>query len=47
MLDIAQHNAPEFRIHAVYPRGRMPGKAGRWLIDTLRERSRRLHRADG
>ena len=39
VLDIAQHNAPEFRIHAVYPRGRMPGKAGRWLIDTLRERS--------
>ena len=39
VLDIAQHNAPEFRIHAVYPRGRNPGKAGRWLIDTLRQRS--------
>ena len=39
VLDIAQHNAPEFRIHAVYPRGRMPGKAGRWLIDTLSERA--------
>ena len=39
VLDIAQHNAPEFHIHAVYPRGRMPGKAGRWLIDTLRERA--------
>lgn len=39
VLDIAQHNAPEFRIHAVYARGRNPGKAGRWLIDTLRERS--------
>ncbi len=39
VLDIAQHNAPEFRIHAVYPRGRMPGKAGRWLIDTLRQRA--------
>ena len=39
VLDIAQHNAPEFRIHAVYPRGRTPGKAGRWLIDTMRERS--------
>jgi DNA-binding transcriptional LysR family regulator len=39
VLDIAQHDAPEFRIHAVYPRGRLPGKAGRWLIDTLRERS--------
>lgn len=39
ILDIAQHNAPEFHIHAVYPRGRAPGKAGRWLIDTLRQRS--------
>ncbi len=39
VLDIAQHDAPEFRIHAVYPRGRTPGKAGRWLIDTMRERS--------
>ena len=38
VLDIAQHNAPEFRIHAVYPRGRTPGKAGRWLIDAMRER---------
>ncbi len=40
VLDIAQHNAPEFRIHAVYARGRVPGKAGRWLIDTLRERAK-------
>ncbi len=39
VLDIAQHNAPEFRIHAVYPRGRMPGKAGRWLIDEMRTRA--------
>jgi DNA-binding transcriptional LysR family regulator len=39
VLDIAQHNGPEFRIHAVYPRGHTPGKAGRWLIDTLRERA--------
>lgn len=39
VLDIAQHDAPEFRIHAVYPRGRAPGKAGRWLIDTMRERA--------
>jgi DNA-binding transcriptional LysR family regulator len=39
VLDIAEHDAPEFRIHAVYPRGRTPGRAGRWLIDTMRERS--------
>ncbi len=39
VLDIAQHNAPEFRIHAVYPRGRAPGKAGRWLIDEMRTRA--------
>ena len=44
VLDIAQHDAPEFRIHAVYPRGRMPGKAGRWLIDTMRERAMRCAR---
>lgn len=39
VLDIAQHNAPVFHIHAVYPRGRTPGRAGRWLIATLRERA--------
>lgn len=36
VLDIAQHDAPEFAIHAVYPRGRTPGRAGRWLIEQLR-----------
>jgi DNA-binding transcriptional LysR family regulator len=39
VLDIAQHDAPEFRIHAVYPRGRTPGRAGRWLIDDVRQRA--------
>jgi DNA-binding transcriptional LysR family regulator len=39
VLDIAQHDAPEFRVHAVYPRGRTPGKAGRWLIDEIRQRA--------
>jgi DNA-binding transcriptional LysR family regulator len=38
VLDIGEHVAPEFPIHVVYPRGRAPGKAGRWLIDDLRQR---------
>ncbi len=38
VLDIREHSAPEFPIHVVYERGRAPGRAGRWLIDDLRER---------
>ena len=38
VLDIQEHTAPQFPIHVVYERGRTPGRAGRWLIDDLRER---------
>jgi DNA-binding transcriptional LysR family regulator len=37
-LEISEHTAPEFPIHVVYERGRTPGRAGRWLIDSLRAR---------
>ncbi len=38
VLAIREHTAPEFQIHVVYERGRTPGKAGRWLIEDLRQR---------
>jgi DNA-binding transcriptional LysR family regulator len=38
VLSLKEHTARQFPIHAVYDRGRAPGKAGRWLIDDLRER---------
>lgn len=40
VLDIQEHIAPEFPIHVVYERGRTPGRAGRWLIDDLRQRGK-------
>lgn len=40
VLNISEHSAPEFPIHVVYERGRSPGRAGRWLIGDLRQRSK-------
>jgi DNA-binding transcriptional LysR family regulator len=42
-LDLKQHEGVGFIIHVVYERGRSPGRAGRWLIDDLRERLRAGH----
>lgn len=39
-LDIKEHRGRifEFPMHIVHQRGRVPGRAGRWLLDNLRER---------
>lgn len=37
-LELSERLARDFPIHVVHERGRAPGKAGRWLIEDLRER---------
>jgi DNA-binding transcriptional LysR family regulator len=37
-LELRENTARDFPIHVVHERGRLPGKAGRWLIEDLRER---------
>ncbi|HYM01425.1 MAG TPA: LysR family transcriptional regulator [Stellaceae bacterium] len=39
-LDIKEHRGRvfEFPMHIVHERGRVPGRAGRWLLDNLRQR---------
>jgi DNA-binding transcriptional LysR family regulator len=37
-LDLRENVARNFPIHVVHGRGRTPGKAGRWLIEDLRQR---------
>ncbi len=37
-LDIAEPTLTGLDIHVIHERGRAPGKAGRWLIEDLRER---------
>lgn len=35
ILEIAHSSPPKLPLHIVYPRGRPPGKAGRWLIEEI------------
>jgi DNA-binding transcriptional LysR family regulator len=37
-LDLRENVARTFPLHVVHERGRAPGKAGRWLIEDLRQR---------
>jgi DNA-binding transcriptional LysR family regulator len=37
-LDLRENTARTFPVHVVHERGRAPGKAGRWLIEDLRQR---------
>jgi DNA-binding transcriptional LysR family regulator len=37
-LDLRENVARTFPVHVVHERGRAPGKAGRWLIEDLRQR---------
>jgi DNA-binding transcriptional LysR family regulator len=39
-LDLRENVARTFPVHVVHERGRAPGKAGRWLIEDLRQRVR-------
>ncbi|MBN9009272.1 MAG: LysR family transcriptional regulator, partial [Rhizobiales bacterium] len=38
VLEIADFRPPELPLHFIYPRGRAPGRAGRWLMDDIRRR---------
>jgi DNA-binding transcriptional LysR family regulator len=37
-LELSERVSRDFPVHVVHARGRAPGKAGRWLIEDLRER---------
>lgn len=38
VLDLKEKNTREFAIHVITERGRPPGRAGRWLINDLRDK---------
>ena len=38
VLDLKEKNGPLFAVHVIHERGRPPGRAGRWLIDRIRQR---------
>lgn len=38
VLELKEKSGLEFAVHIVHERGRAPGRAGRWLIDRIRDR---------
>lgn len=38
VLDLKEKSGPTFAVHVIHERGRPPGRAGRWLIDRIRQR---------
>ena len=45
VLDLREQSRHEFPIHVIHERGRPPGRAGRWLIDHIRERLTDMRRS--
>jgi hypothetical protein len=44
-LTLIETDGFDFPIHAVHERGRVPGRAGRWLLDDLRRRLKTTRQA--
>lgn len=38
VLELHERSGPDLAIHIIHERGRPPGRAGRWLIDRIRQR---------